>query len=651
MLRFQALGDGNCLYNTEAAWLIKTYREGNLEQLLNNKDFVQNLGRLLTHTSECPDTIDLKAALGKSYTKTSIKRALDKFTQDLTDEEDIDWVQAQKMLAQGLRALVADRIQNDPAILQQIKIELNDAINYCITLSTQNDVQVSFHFDRMPDIQAKVKELVQNKRLNQKQRQDALRNWFFDVEGETVGLNHYLYSENGIATPGIEAGQLEMKVLSHLLHHVIRFYDKKRNEVGHQINVIDGFKADEEAEKHPKTSLVFHMEKVGNHWNALLPSNAASKKLLQQYKPQRDRYIVKKQAEENLAKLQEILDEHGSFAAHHQNDLDYLEENEYLKIHGLTKEQYDENTLPLNAPSKKPTTPSVKKRTVGSGPSVPPKKAKPALKIDIPGPNALLAKILKEHKTYAAHHKKDLADLTAEEYINIHGLTQEQYEKNILPAVPRKAAVLVKTKTPTTPSVKSKVGADPSVSPKKATMPESNDDAVTDEEEVIPSVTETPVVSDTPTVVTTPSSKIASGPSVKATESKAQAGNSFLLNMIAGVAGLAAVLLLASSFIPQFFALMNPAIAGLLLVTCVVATTIVFLGRVSDKTSSQRALIEEPRIVAFSEESSIDLSNRKSFAPQLRAYQQKNTQSVMENVSASRVDTVSLDNNTKKYQP
>lgn len=543
MLTFQALGDGNCLYNTESIWLIKSYKEGRFEQLLDNQDFRQNIGRLLTHTSEGVNTIDLKAVLGKSYTKASIKRALDKFIHDLTDDKEaLDWVAAQQMLAQGLRALVTDKIQNDPAILEQVKLELDDAINQCITMSTSDEVQVSFHFDDMLEIQAKVKELMQNNRLNTKQRQDALRKWFFNHNGETVGLNYYLYGENGIASPTIEAGHFEMKVLSQLLHHVIHFYDKKRNEAGHHINVIDAFKAPEEAEKHLETALVFHVEKRGNHWNALLPNDAASEEMMREYEPQRARYIIAIQQQEAIENLTQILREHGTFAAHHKKDLNHYSIEEYLNIHGLTKEQYNKNILPIIEPS-----------------------------IVKPRPNVQSVK---------------------------------------------KATTLVGSSTSSEPDIE------------------------LIDEELIAST-------DRPHVAVTSLSRAHNPSSVSTTKPNLDAqttSSSFFLKAMAGIASFSALLLLATGFIPKFFAVMNPAIAGLLLVIFVVAVTILLYSAENKKMPVQ------PTTKSFDDRTIEDLGHSKSFAPQLGVYKQRNAAHGAEDIVVAKKEDLLSNNSLKKYK-
>ncbi|MGE4349596.1 MAG: hypothetical protein AB7D28_07510 [Candidatus Berkiella sp.] len=574
MLTFQALGDGNCLYNTESIWLIKSYREGHLEQLLDNQDFRQNIGRLLTHTSEGVNTIDLKAVLGKSYTKTSIKRALDKFIHDLSDDkEGLGWVAAQQMLAQGLRALVTDKIQNDPAILEQVKLELNDAINQSIELSTSDEVQVSFHFDGMLEIQEKVKELMQNERLNTAQRQDALRKWFFNHNGEAVGLNYYLYSENGIASPGIEAGHFEMKVLSQLLHHVIRFYNKKRDEDGHKINVVDAFKTPEEAEKHSNTALIFHVEKIGNHWNALLPNNAASQQMIHEYKPHYARYVAIVQQKEMREKLVQILREHGTFATHHKKDLDGFSEKEYLNIHGLTKEQYNKNTLPTIEPSK----------------------ASPVLKTTTSSATVTQPKV-----------------------------------------------------TPKPSTVKPK----PSVqSVKKGTVAGSG--SLTSSEPVVDLPDEEVIApTDTPPVVVAPPSMRDNPPSLPTTKPKVDSettNSNFSLKTMVGIASFSALLLLASGFIPQFFAVMNPAVANLLLVTCVVAVTTLFLA--SMYSAENKKTPAQQTSQSFDDISVEDFGNSKNFAPQLRVYKQQNAAHGTEDVIASKKEDLLCSNTLKKYKP
>lgn len=352
MLRFESIGDGNCLYNTEAVWLVKCFREGKLKSPLNKADFVQNSGRLLSHTSEFPGAPNLKAILGSVYTKDSVSNALQALIRHQSSAGNIDWVGVQTTLAQGLRALVAERIQNEPVIREYIKQELIPAINQSIEISTSEEVQLSFHFDAMPEIRAKVAEIVKQDQLSLAEKQVMLRNWFFNENGESVGLNYYLYGEQGISTPTIEAGLLEMKVLSSLFRHVIRFYDKKQDAQGHHITVVNGFKPREEAERHPKNTLVCHIEKVGNHWNALLPNTKQSKAIIDAYAPQRAQYIFGVQQSESDAVLQQILAEHGSFDAHRQSFAEPISIDDYLAINSITREEYDQNRLPVrNKPS------------------------------------------------------------------------------------------------------------------------------------------------------------------------------------------------------------------------------------------------------------------------------------------------------------
>ncbi|HRE32361.1 MAG TPA: hypothetical protein PLD88_10340, partial [Candidatus Berkiella sp.] len=47
MLKFRSLGDGDCLYNTEAVWLVSSFMQGKLDPLLKSKTRVNELHKLL----------------------------------------------------------------------------------------------------------------------------------------------------------------------------------------------------------------------------------------------------------------------------------------------------------------------------------------------------------------------------------------------------------------------------------------------------------------------------------------------------------------------------------------------------------------------------------------------------------------------------
>ncbi|MBN9289182.1 MAG: hypothetical protein BGO43_10050 [Gammaproteobacteria bacterium 39-13] len=405
MLKFESLGDGNCLYNTEAVLLVYTYRQGLLAPLLKNKDFVQNLGELLTQVQQTNQKDIQLPGFKKPYTEKSVTEAFDVLLQQFLTKgkkKTTNWVKLQEMMAKGMRAQVVNAIENDPTIKKEITIELSHALDRSIEMSwdekasdssdsenedasdNEREIHLSYHFEDMPEIEKKVSEIIANDRLRTlKQKQDAIKNWFF--KGKREGFNFYLYGEHGITTEAVHSGELELKILSRLFHHVSRFSAR-----GDRRRILDGFKDAEEAKKHPKDALVFTTEKLINHWNAELPDNPVSKKILQEYKPQRAQHLKAKQKSENALLLEEILEKYDSYEQHHEEELPNITVAQYCKVHGLTKKQFETNSLPgkqansvakTKEASEKQTKEPAKKKELATEKKVT-KKKEPAKKKD-----------------------------------------------------------------------------------------------------------------------------------------------------------------------------------------------------------------------------------------------------------------------------
>ncbi len=200
--------------------------------------------------------------------------------------------------------------------------------------SANESLVYSAHFEGMPEIKAAIAKCVKDPTLKTiDEKKQALSKWFF--EGEATGLKAYLNKQGGVGTPGINAGEFEQKVLTQLFYHVIHLYSLQFvNEKNRR--VVDGFKSAEDAKKSTEKALVFEMEKLPGHWNALLPDNELSKKIKSIYDAQLAEY--QRQLDANI--LQQILNEYGSYPAHKLQTLPDITEDEYCGLHGITKELY-----------------------------------------------------------------------------------------------------------------------------------------------------------------------------------------------------------------------------------------------------------------------------------------------------------------------
>ncbi|MBS0289499.1 MAG: hypothetical protein JSS07_05635 [Proteobacteria bacterium] len=446
MIQFQALGEGNCLYNSEAVWLVYAFQEKKLDVLLSDKVKVIPFAALLNIVAE-QAKIPKMAALLQEITQQNTELAFNQFILHCTENNEINWIKIQLLMAKALRTLVADVIQNMPQVKSEVRRELStyisnmfsdlqesnnyitnvrslrlhineglaayvgqaadetvteihsfvenefkqkissliesatikqpqivgmvkDELNKIITLKikefkTQNitalrqavlkaitdelarnilsDLQqsilpISAHFEGMTVINKKINDILNDPTLDSfSQKEQAFMKWFF--KEPATGWKEYLVGEQGIARPGVNAGELEQKVLSVLFSHTINIRSLAfLNENNRR--AVDGFNSEEKAKKQPDRQIAFEMEKLSNHWNVLLPKNPNTEKMVQENDSQRNRFFSNKATQEITSVLQEGLKKHGSYAAHNVADLPELRPSEYCNYFGISLKDY-----------------------------------------------------------------------------------------------------------------------------------------------------------------------------------------------------------------------------------------------------------------------------------------------------------------------
>ncbi len=122
MLEINALGDGNCFYNSVAIWLLHTHQQKKLTQLIQNHgaSFVALLDELYKQNPE----IDLPKLQQHAQTD-DINAALEAYIRSITIDDEIDWITGQRTVAKALRAFVVNKILNDQEIYALAKAELS----------------------------------------------------------------------------------------------------------------------------------------------------------------------------------------------------------------------------------------------------------------------------------------------------------------------------------------------------------------------------------------------------------------------------------------------------------------------------------------------------------------------------------------------
>ncbi len=327
MLTFQAIGDGNCLYNAEAILLIQAFRQKELDPLFKNKQHLIQFHQLLK-IFERNELIEMSDKITQKAVKDGFRLLVDRYTT----EGKIDWDTLQEEMAPSLREFVQNAIITDDVTNKSVRAELIKALDFSIEIGAAavGDLEEraidGSYFEEMPAIKAKIIEILGKNELSVHAKKIALSEWFF--EGEAVGFSDYLQGENGIGNEAIHATNLEVKVLSSKLGIVHRSY--MRGAVGNEQSATyyNGFLSDEKSRELSKNAIVFSLEKAAIHWDALFIDTPANRALVEE-----------REAQIRNNELAVYLEKHGTYKAHCES-LE-MSEKEYCTLYGLTKKQFE----------------------------------------------------------------------------------------------------------------------------------------------------------------------------------------------------------------------------------------------------------------------------------------------------------------------
>lgn len=354
---FQSIGDGNCFYNS---FMVRLAYDQLNQKMPMTSQYRTQLKALFSHLPKFNTEIDLQEVLAvEEWQKDQIDSAFQKiFEYCLIDKTTIDWVRYQQMMGPVLREFVIENIENNQDIHAKVILELKTHLNGSLEFSTKDNLQLSGYFQGMPEIARKVSELA---KLDTplKERQQQLTDWF-DGE-EKLGFAAFLRGEKGIALDTIHAGKLEIMVLTNLFNIDCQYkttYESATNLLLHGFNEEQRIPADS------KEALIYDREAyslkyhAGSHWDIYLPENVNSKKICEDYAPQRVRYIEEKSRKNARQEAAAQLKRYRSYEAHRQAervDEQPLSIEEYCELYQITRTEYENNLLPGQKLQTKPT--------------------------------------------------------------------------------------------------------------------------------------------------------------------------------------------------------------------------------------------------------------------------------------------------------
>ncbi len=341
-LTFNALGDGNCFYNSIMTRLAVDWLNGTLPR---NKTTSTQLAALFGEVGKFEPSLNFGEKLPADVQDITDATIDEIFTIILEhfriDDETIDWVKYQQLMGPVAREFIINKIENDDAIKHLVLGELTQAVEYTLDISTVDDINYPAHFSGMTEIKSKLRAAVMDVGTDIDIRKIALTEWF-----QTTGFAFWLRGHNGVALDTTVAGVLELKAFTKLFNISAQF--RMPGDAQGVNQLVTGFGditplrlGTQEAEPYTVAS-ISSLEYTGGHWKTYLADDEAgiNKKICTDYTIQRAAYTEKlfyDNAKSNL-------DCFGTYSIHAAT-LE-LTQAEYCKVYNLTDNEYENNLLP-----------------------------------------------------------------------------------------------------------------------------------------------------------------------------------------------------------------------------------------------------------------------------------------------------------------
>jgi len=369
-LTFDALGDGNCFYNSIMTRLAVDWLNGTLPR---NEVTRTQLAGLFSEVAKFESSLNITAELSDSIEDTTYENIDRVFNIILEhcriDSQTIDWVKYQKLMGPVAREFIIDKIENDESIREPIIAELTQAATYTLDISTVDNINYPAHFTGMPQIMQKLKATVMDVATDIDIRKIAVAEWFRGSDEEQIsGFALWLRGQNGVALDTTIAGVLELKAFTKLFNISAQFRMPGDQQGVNQL--VTGFGdirplrlGTKEAEPYTAAS-TYSLEYTGGHWKIYLADDIGNvnKSICETYVKQRKAHV--KQLFIDNATLN--LKDYKTYSSHAESL--NVTKLEYCKMHKLTSYEYENNLLPGESlmpsiPPMEPEAPSLVNRS------------------------------------------------------------------------------------------------------------------------------------------------------------------------------------------------------------------------------------------------------------------------------------------------
>tara|TARA_R110002110_G_scaffold415857_2_gene658543 strand:+ start:28463 stop:30055 length:1593 start_codon:yes stop_codon:yes gene_type:complete len=344
---FDALGDGNCFYNSITVRLAVDWLNDTLPKNATTKNQLIALFREV-------DKFAPELNIGQQLTGRISRKTIDDVFRIILDscqidEETTNWVKYQKLMGPVAREFITGQIENNLAIKQKVLQKLTQHLTGTLDISTVDDIIYPAYFQGMPVIQQKLKDTVMDVGTDIAVRKVALADWFYNEE-DAIGFEQWLRGENGVALDTTLAGVVELEVFSELFKTSMQYKMPDDRQGVNQL--ITGFgeatpiRVGTLEAKAYNAQSTYSLEYTGGHWKVYLPNDepGLNRQICADYIPQRDAYIehVSILEKHNEAKLH--LRQYKSYKAHAESL--GLEKEDYCAIYRLSSTEFDKNSAP-----------------------------------------------------------------------------------------------------------------------------------------------------------------------------------------------------------------------------------------------------------------------------------------------------------------
>lgn len=358
-LEIKAIGDGNCAYNAFALAMQCQVQRGWHLDTLN----ALNLDAYHEALVQC---------------KSAIREPKNIHPYLLQEDESVNYVDYQNVVAARLRVVVSHEVQNiNGPHWHRIKAYFDQ--NLALAISMMKGALQEYGnldgFDAWPDyladhpkIQLALKRIVmQNFNKSEHVILNKAKAWFYsnkENSGHNILVHGTAGDTNAMSVDGVFAGEFEFKILSEIFRLPIYYYTPDTIERD-QLWIVNGFDEPQVISKSQLPENAIIMKKIGSHWDFAVRDSQEARLFLDTYNTQLNSYRNRRAVSQEESLIKAINNSGASLKEYWDKHLkDVVSSKEFREMLGVTRNRYEQEGRRVNINSIVEVKPFIKDQPI-----------------------------------------------------------------------------------------------------------------------------------------------------------------------------------------------------------------------------------------------------------------------------------------------